>query len=136
CYHAGFLIGPRINAGGRIASSNLGVELLSSTDAQRTANIAQQLDDLNRERQAIEKNSVDEAMGMVARDLEKFSHVIVLASRDWHPGVIGLIAARLKEQYQRPACIIALDENGKGKASGRSINGVDLGALVIKARME
>lgn len=75
-------------------------------------------------------------MGIVARDIDKFSHVIVLASRDWHPGVIGLIAARLKEHYQRPACIIALDEHGKGKASGRSINGVDLGAMVIQARME
>lgn len=135
-YHAGFVFGPRINAGGRIASSSLGVELLSSTNQPRITEIAQKLDDLNRERQTMERQSVDEAMGMVARDIEKFSHVIVLGHRDWHAGVIGLIAARLKEHYQRPVCIIALDENGKGKASGRSIHGVDLGALVIQARME
>lgn len=134
-YHMGFVYGPRINAGGRIANSSLGVQLLCSTDTDESGRIAQTLDDLNRERQAIEKNSVEEAMGMVARDIDKFSHVIVLSHRDWHPGVIGLIAARLKEQYQRPACIIAIDANGKGKASGRSITGVDLGALVLKARM-
>lgn len=135
-YHAGFMLGPRINAGGRIASSTLGVRLLSSTCPHDTLQIAQQLDDLNKERQAIEKHSVEEAMGMVAREPEKFSHIIVLASRDWHPGVIGLIAARVKEQYQRPTCALAIDENGKAKASGRSIGGFDLGALVLKARME
>lgn len=134
-YHMGFVYGPRINAGGRISNSSLGVQLLCSTCVNETAKIAQTLDDLNRERQAIEKNSVEEAMGMVARDLDKFSHMIVLAHKDWHPGVIGLIAARLKEHYQRPTCIIALDAKGKGKASGRSITGIDLGALVIKARL-
>ena len=134
-YHMGFVYGPRINAGGRIANSSLGVQLLCSLDTEETAKIAQTLDDLNRERQAIEKNSVEEAMGIVARDIDKFTHAIVLSHRDWHPGVIGLIAARLKEHYQRPTCIIALDANGKGKASGRSITGIDLGALVIKARM-
>ena len=135
-YHAGFMIGPRINAGGRIANSSLGVTLLSSTCPHDTFRIAQELDGLNRERQAIEKHSVEEAMGMVAREIERFSHIIVLSSRDWHPGVIGLIAARLKEHYQRPACIIAIDQHGKGKASGRSITGLDLGALILKARLE
>jgi len=135
-YHAGFMIGPRINAGGRIANSSLGVTLLSSTCPHDTMKIAQELDNLNRERQTIEKHSVEEAMGMVAREEDKYSHIIVLSNRDWHPGVIGLIAARLKEHYQRPACIIAVDANGKGKASGRSIGGLDLGALVLKARLE
>ncbi|MDB5477627.1 MAG: recJ [Alphaproteobacteria bacterium] len=135
-YHAGFMIGPRINAGGRIASSSLGVHLLCSACEHETLKIAQELDQHNRDRQTIEKQSVEEAHGMVLRQMEKFSHMIVLSSRDWHPGVIGLIAARMKEQYQRPTCIIALDGKGKGKASGRSINGIDLGALVIKARLE
>jgi single-stranded-DNA-specific exonuclease len=134
-YHMGFIYGPRINAGGRIANSSLGVELLSSDCIETTGKIAQTLDDLNRERQEIERHSVDQAMGMIAREIENHTHMIVLAHQDWHPGVIGLIAARLKEQYQRPTCIIALDKNGKGKASGRSITGIDLGALVIKARM-
>lgn len=134
-YQAGFVFGPRLNAGGRIADSNLGTELLSTHDTDRAMDIVHELDGLNRERQEIEKHSVQEALGMVARDPDKFSHMIVLASRDWHAGVIGLIAARLKEQYHRPACIIALDENGKGKASGRSINGLDLGALVLNAKM-
>lgn len=134
-YHMGFVYGPRINAGGRIANSSLGVELLSSDCIQTTGKIAQQLDDLNKERQAIERHSVEEAMGMVAREIDKHTHMIVLSHKEWHPGVIGLIAARLKEHYQRPTCIIALDANGKGKASGRSITGIDLGALVIKARM-
>lgn len=134
-YHMGFVYGPRINAGGRISNSSLGVQLLCSLDTNETSKIAQTLDDLNKERQAIEKHSVEEAMGMVARDIDKFSHMIVLSHKDWHPGVIGLIAARLKEHYQRPTCIIAMDANGKGKASGRSITGIDLGALVIKARL-
>jgi single-stranded-DNA-specific exonuclease len=135
-YHAGFILGPRINAGGRIANSHLGVTLLSSSDEGQVTKIAQSLHTLNQERQQIEKHSVDQAMAMVANEIEKYSHMIVLAHKEWHPGVIGLIAARLKEHYQRPTCIIALDENGKGKASGRSITGIDLGALVIKARLE
>lgn len=135
-YHAGFVLGPRINAGGRISVSQLGATLLSTEDANTAIEISEQLEQLNRERQELEKRSVEEAIGIVARDDSAFTHAIVLASRDWHPGVIGLIASRLKEQYQRPTCIIALDENGKGKASGRSITGVDLGALVLKARME
>ncbi len=135
-YHAGFILGPRINAGGRIANSHLGVTLLTSTDDTQIGKIANSLHELNHERQQIEKLSVEQAMGMVALEIDKHSHMIVLAHKDWHPGVIGLIAARLKEHYQRPTCIIALNENGKGKASGRSITGIDLGALVIKARME
>jgi single-stranded-DNA-specific exonuclease len=135
-YHAGFVLGPRINAGGRISVSQLGATLLSTEDANTAIEISEELEQLNRERQELEKRSVEEAIGIVARDDSAFTHAIVLASRDWHPGVIGLIASRLKEQYQRPTCIIALDENGKGKASGRSITGVDLGALVLKARME
>lgn len=135
-YHAGFVFGPRINAGGRIASSKLGVDLLCSSCPHETLTIAQELDDHNRERQAMEKTCVEEALGMVARDESRHSHMILLASPEWHPGVIGLIAARLKERYQRPACVIALGEGGKGKASGRSITGIDLGALVIKARLQ
>lgn len=135
-YHAGFILGPRINAGGRIAVSQLGAVLLSTDDENTVLEIADKLEHINRERQEVEKHSVEEALGIVARDSSAFSHAIVLAHREWHPGVIGLIASRLKEQYQRPTCIIAIDKDGKGKASGRSISGVDLGALVLKARMQ
>jgi single-stranded-DNA-specific exonuclease len=135
-YHAGFVLGPRLNAGGRISSSTLGVTLLSSDDDNDTSKIALQLHDLNKERQEMEKRSVEEAMGIVARDGDKHSHAIIISSKEWHPGVIGLIAARIKEQFQRPTCVITIDKDGKGKASGRSINGVDLGALVIKAHQD
>ena len=134
-YHAGFILGPRINAGGRIAVSQMGAVLLSTNDNNVAIDIADQLEHFNRERQEMEKRNVEEALAMVARDESAFRHTIILASREWHPGVIGLIASRLKEAYQRPTCIIALDENGKGKASGRSITGIDLGALVLKARL-
>lgn len=135
-YHLGFIMGPRINAGGRISTSHLGATLLSTEDENTAIDIAQELEQLNLERQIIEKSAIEEAIGMVTKYEEQFTHMIMLAHRQWHPGVIGLVASRLKEQFQKPTCIIALDKNGKGKASGRSIQGIDLGALVLNAKNE
>jgi single-stranded-DNA-specific exonuclease len=135
-YHAGFVLGPRINAAGRISVSQLGTLLLSTQDVIEAENIAEQLENLNRERQEIEKSAVEEAMLIATEQQDIFTHAIVLANEAWHPGVIGLIASRLKEAFQKPTCIITFDNDGKGKASCRSISDVDLGALVIQARME
>ncbi len=128
----GFALGPRINAGGRVGKSDLGVRLLTTRDPQEAADIAAELDRLNEERRAIEA-LVQE--GAEALALSKSNHaVIVVAGHGWHPGVIGIVAGRLKEKYGRPAIVIAVDEHGVGKGSGRSISGVDLGAAVLSAK--
>jgi single-stranded-DNA-specific exonuclease len=131
-FHFGFLIGPRINAGGRIGNAALGSMVLSETDPNRAAEIAAELDRLNKERQAIETEMVAEAKAEADRDMATGTPpaVILTSSGDWHPGIVGLIAARLKEHTRRPAFAIALDGNGKGTGSGRSIPGFDLGKLV------
>ncbi|WP_261300101.1 single-stranded-DNA-specific exonuclease RecJ [Sphingomonas alpina] len=128
----GFALGPRINAGGRVGKSDLGVRLLTTRDPQEAADIAAELDRLNEERRAIEA-LVQE--GAEALALTKSNQaVIVVAGHGWHPGVIGIVAGRLKEKYGRPAIVIAIDEHGVGKGSGRSISGVDLGAAVLSAK--
>ena len=134
-FHFGFLIGPRINAGGRIGNAALGATLLCEEDANRAAEIAAELDRLNRERQAMEVEMVADACAEADRDLASSSppSVIVTSSPGWHPGIVGLIAARLKEHTRRPAFAIALDGSGKGTGSGRSIPGFDMGKLVRAA---
>ncbi len=134
-WHLGFLLGPRINAGGRIGRADLGVRLLLEEDPAAAAAIAAELDRLNRERQQIEVATVAqaEAEAMAALGLEDKGAVVVTAAEGWHPGVVGLVAARLKERYGRPAFAIALDANGIGTGSGRSIPGVDLGRAVRQA---
>jgi single-stranded-DNA-specific exonuclease len=135
-YHLGFLLGPRINAGGRIGDAALGAQLLLTKDEDEAVRIAQQLDALNRDRQTIEAAMVAEAeaeaLAMVGLDEESGS-VLVLASPQWHPGVAGLVASRLKERFQRPAFAVALDPSGMGTGSGRSVPGVDLGRAVRAA---
>jgi single-stranded-DNA-specific exonuclease len=137
-WHLGFLLGPRINAGGRIGRADLGVRLLLEEDATEAARIAAELDRLNRERQQIEIATVAqaEAEAMAALGLEEKGAVIVTAGQDWHPGVVGLVAARLKERYGRPSFAIALEPGGTGTGSGRSITGVDLGQAVRRAVYE
>lgn len=137
-WHLGFLLGPRINAGGRIGNAALGVNLLLEQDPSRAAAIAMELDRLNRERQAIEIAAVAEAEAeaSAALGLEEKGAVVVTAASGWHPGVVGLVAARLKERFGRPAFAIALDPSGTGTGSGRSIAGVDLGAAVRRAVAE
>ncbi len=134
-WHLGFLLGPRINAGGRIGRADLGVRLLLEADPSAAAAIAAELDRLNSERRQIEIATVAqaEAEAMAALGLEDKGAVIVTAAQGWHPGVVGLVAARLKERYGRPAFAIALDANGIGTGSGRSIPGVDLGRAVRQA---
>ena len=137
-WHLGFLLGPRINAGGRIGRADLGVRLLLEEDATEAARIAAELDRLNRERQQIEIATLAEAEAeaMAALGLEEKGAVVVTAGKGWHPGVVGLVAARLKERYGRPAFAIALDAFGIGTGSGRSIASVDLGKAVRRAVSE
>jgi len=134
-WHLGFLLGPRINAGGRIGRAALGVELLMHEDPSECARIAGELDQLNRERQGIEVATVAqaEAEAMAALGAEEKGAVVVTAAESWHPGVVGLVAARLRERFGRPAFAIALEPGGLGTGSGRSIAGVDLGRAVRQA---
>jgi len=133
-YHAGFVIGPRINAGGRLGSSELGARLLSTDDMDEALSIAQKLDGFNQERRDVEAIVLEQAITNVDK-IEAGSHAMVLASgTGWHPGVIGIVASRLKERYNRPACVVAFDnETGLGVGSGRSVTGVDLGASILAA---
>ncbi|NKK77773.1 single-stranded-DNA-specific exonuclease RecJ [Rhizobium leguminosarum] len=134
-YHFGFLIGPRINAGGRIGDAALGSRLLTLDDAGEADVIAQRLDELNRERQAMEAIMLQEAEAEALAEYGdgEGASVIVTAHEKWHPGIVGLIAARLKEKFKRPAFAIAFDPSGRGTGSGRSINGFDMGRMVRAA---
>jgi single-stranded-DNA-specific exonuclease len=134
-WHLSFLLGPRINAGGRIGRADLGVQLLIENDPIEAAKIAAELDRLNRERQAIELEILAqaEAEAMAALGIEERGAVVVTAAEGWHPGVLGLVAARLKEKFGRPAFAIALEPGGIGTGSGRSILGVDIGRAVRRA---
>lgn len=127
----GFALGPRINAGGRIGRSTLGVRLLTTTDPEEARLIAAQLSQLNEERRAIEGEVQEAAEALIAG--QHNMAVQVIAGHGWHPGVIGIVAGRIKEKTGKPAVVIALDET-QGKGSGRSISGVDLGAAIIAAR--
>ncbi len=137
-FHLGFLLGPRINAGGRIGRADLGVRLLMEDDPVEAARMAAELDRLNKERQVIEQQTLAEAEAeaMAALGIEEKGAVVVTAAEGWHPGVVGLVAARLKERYGRPAFAIAIDPAGIGTGSGRSITGVDLGQTVRRAVAE
>ena len=134
-YHFGFIIGPRINAGGRIGNAALGAQLLSLEDEAEAYAIAARLSDLNEERQRIELAALDEATAAAEAEIGagEGPPVLILASANWHPGVVGIVAARLRERFDRPAFAIALGPNGVGTGSGRSMPGVDLGAAVIAA---
>jgi single-stranded-DNA-specific exonuclease len=134
-WHLGFMLGPRINAGGRIGRADLGVRLLLEGDISEAARIAAELDRLNSERRVIEQaaEAQAEAEALAALGLEDKGAVIVTASEGWHPGVVGLVASRLKEKFSRPAFAVALEPGGVGTGSGRSILGVDLGKAVRQA---
>ena len=132
CRDLGFALGPRINAGGRVGQADLGVRLLTTTDPEEAADIAAQLDRLNEERRGIEQVVLEEALAAAAGQAD--APVVTVAGAGWHPGVIGIVAGRLKEKYGRPALVVAVGEDGIGKGSGRSISGVDLGAAVLAAK--
>ena len=128
----GFHLGPRINAGGRVGASDLGVRLLTTDDEGEARQIASQLDSLNAERKAIEAIVLEQAMEKAEAQAGALAFV---SGEGWHPGVVGIVASRIKEKLGKPAIVIAL-EAGIGKGSGRSISGVDLGAAVVAAKAE
>lgn len=130
-YHAGYILGPRVNAGGRVGESYLGANLLSTDNAGLAAEIAAQLDGYNAERKELEQLVLDEAISQI--DQQDNGSMIIAVGEGWHPGVIGIVASRLKERYSLPACVISLSE-GVGHGSGRSVTGVDLGTTIIAAR--
>ena len=132
CSDLGFALGPRINAGGRVGKSDLGVRLLTTEDAVEAQDIALELDRLNEERRAIEGVVQEQAEAMITGQNNRA--VALLAGKGWHPGVIGIVAGRIKEKTGKPSIVIAVDEAGTGKGSGRSIAGVDLGAAIIAAK--
>jgi single-stranded-DNA-specific exonuclease len=134
-YHLGFLIGPRINAGGRIGDAALGARLLSLDDEHQALAIAARLDELNVERQRIEVEAVEEAAAAAEAEIGggEGPPVLVLASANWHAGVVGLVASRLRERFERPVVAVALNPDGTGTGSGRSMPGVDLGRAIIDA---
>ncbi|MCA3439034.1 MAG: single-stranded-DNA-specific exonuclease RecJ [Rhodobacter sp.] len=134
CHALGFLMGPRVNAGGRIGRADLGARLLATDDPAEAASIAARLDELNTERRDIELRVREAALAQAgARGLE--GPLVWAAGEGWHPGVVGIVAARLKEATNRPAVVIGL-ERGIGKGSGRSVSGVDLGAAVQRLAAE
>jgi single-stranded-DNA-specific exonuclease len=132
CSDLGFALGPRINAGGRVGKSDLGVRLLITEDPEEAREIAMELDRLNDERRIIEGDVQEQAEQQLAAQHNRA--VVLVSGEGWHPGVIGIVAGRIKEKSGKPAIVIALDADGVGKGSGRSIGGVDLGAAIISAR--
>jgi len=131
-YQLGFGIGPRVNAGGRVGAADLGARLLATDDRALAAELAQRLDGHNRERREIEAAALEQAIAQVEA-IPQSPSLVFVANEGWHPGVIGIVAARLKDRYNRPACVVAVD-GSVGKGSGRSIPGIALGPAVIAAR--
>ncbi len=132
-FHLGYLLGPRVNAGGRVGQADLGTRLLSTESADEAAALAMRLDEFNAARKEIEAAVLMEAIEHVETQANPDDPVIFAVGRNWHPGVIGIVAGRLKERYDRPACVIAQD-GGMGKGSGRSVPGIDLGRAILSAR--
>ncbi len=133
-YHLGYVLGPRINAGGRIGQADLGARLLSTADRHEADAIAERLEQLNADRRAIEENVRAAALAQ-AEERGLDAPLVWAAGEGWHPGVVGIVASRLKEAANRPAIVIGT-ENGTGKGSGRSVSGIDLGAAIQRLAME
>ena len=134
-YALGFVLGPRINAGGRIGDAALGARLLATEDEGEAAKIAATLDRLNRERKALETQMLEEALAEADRRIDEAPEIAMLitGSESWHKGVVGLVASRLVERFRRPACAIAWEKQGEGTGSLRSVAGVDIGGAVRAA---
>lgn len=134
-YHLGFILGPRINAGGRIGDAALGARLLSTSDETEAARIAVLLDKLNKERKAIETQMLEEAMAEADRqvDADPALPIVIAGSETWHKGVVGLVASRLVERFRRPSCVISWEAKTEGTGSLRSVAGVDIGGAVRAA---
>lgn len=134
-FHVGFILGPRINAGGRIGRSDLGARLLSSDDADEVGDLAAELDALNASRKEVEREVLDAAVRIIERESNQADAPCLLVAADgWHPGVIGIVAGRLRERYRKPAIVVGVDRAANvGKGSGRSQPGVNLGRAVQAA---
>jgi len=139
-YHGGFILGPRINAGGRIGQADMGARMLSSDDVDEVEGFAAELDRINKERRQLQDRILLEALEQVEQIPGIHSpngpQVICIAMQGWHAGVIGIVAGRLKDKFNRPAIVIGVDVHGVGKGSGRSMYGVDMGTAIIAARAE
>ncbi|MCZ6901467.1 MAG: single-stranded-DNA-specific exonuclease RecJ [Rickettsia endosymbiont of Ixodes persulcatus] len=131
CYHLGFILGPRINAGGRVGKSSLGANLLSTSCSNEASKLAEELEKYNNERKVIELLMIEEAMEIALTQQD--SSLLFIVKEGWHPGVIGIVAGRLKEKFDKPVAVVALND-GIGKASCRSITGIDFGAEIINAK--
>jgi len=132
-YHAGYILGPRVNAGGRVGHSSHGSRLLATNDVEEAAAIAERLEFFNDERRQIEAAVLVDALEMLEAGGGAHKALVMVAGEGWHPGVVGIVASRLKEKTNCPACVFAI-EDGIAKGSARSVTGVDLGAAVIAAR--
>ncbi len=132
-FHLGYILGPRVNAGGRIGRSDLGARLLTTADADEARTLAEELDRLNRERQAIETQVLEQAVSAAEAATAADAPLVFVAGDDWHTGVVGIVASRLRERFHRPAFVLGL-EDGEARGSGRSVPGVDLGAAVTAAK--
>ncbi|MCW8953033.1 MAG: single-stranded-DNA-specific exonuclease RecJ [Rhodospirillales bacterium] len=132
-YHLGFILGPRVNAGGRVGESDLGTRLLSTDNAGEAKDLARRLDALNRERQSIEQVALDQAIAQIEAAESPPTALVLACGEGWHPGVIGIVASRLKDRYNLPSCVVSLGDD-EGVGSARSVSGIDLGATVLAAR--
>jgi single-stranded-DNA-specific exonuclease len=132
-FTCGFVLGPRINAGGRIAEADLGLRLLRARDAREAQGLAIVLDRVNRERQKVEGAVLERALDQAGEQRAAGHAVLFVAGAEWHPGIVGIVAGRIKERFNRPACAGGL-QDGVVKGSGRSLPGLDLGGAVIAAR--
>ena len=135
-YEFGFQLGPRLNAGGRVGEASLGARLLSTESSEEASGFAMRLDDLNAERRAIEAEVLSEAMHDAENKIAAHNApppYFLAARAGWHPGVIGIVAGRVKDRFNRPSFVIALDKDGLGKGSARSITGIDIGRLIAGA---
>ncbi len=133
-YHIGYLLGPRINAGGRVGKSSHGANLLISNNSKDVFKIASELDFFNKERQILEKDVMDKIMKLLEN--KKHEPVMIITGKNWHEGVIGIVASRIKDKFNKPVIIISEHDHGIGKASARSIVGFDIGSVIISAVQE
>lgn len=132
-YHLGFVFGPRVNAGGRVGESSLGVRLLTTQDWSEAQSIAERLNIHNNERKIIEQLMLKQALEDGERDADHYKNLILMGNKSWHPGVIGIIASRLVERFHKPAIIMSINEDGMAKGSGRSTPGIHLGQAITAA---
>lgn len=134
-YHLGYVLGPRINAGGRVGEGRLGSILLSTEDYSEAFDIANKLESLNEERRAIEAVTIEDALSYIESNKLFEKPIIIVKGQGWHQGILGILASRIKEKYNKPSAVISVSD-GVGKGSARSITGIDIGSMMSVARSE